>query len=375
MPATSIYPPITLPLNMWLGALTCLINYTQTANTNQGAFDIDLLNETQDINVADGNGKLILSADLPTAKDYAKVSSLLTVTDPIVAEQYVALTKFRTIPLSISMQFMRLSFNNETDSATFSGYVISLMTASKNVNLYEEIVELMENWVPTPFDDTKPISSGKRGQKTSMITVDLWDISTLTDITQINEYQTYNSNTIYNTLLNVKANLIAPSTDFNEQGMKEYVSNNELKAFINSYFENFLTINTLATLLNSNKITENGNNVKKYTQIPQIMLSEDNKTKIICWLGHGKKFQWGYFYNLATAFFDASNLTTNNWLHYSYYMTTVDNYPMLKVIANFKPITPPAKTEDNQVVKEIKNAIKEIKNILAPKKEIEKKLK
>lgn len=353
MPTTSIYPPITLPLNQWLGALTCLINYTQTVNTNTGAFDIEILNETQDINVPDGNGKLLLSADLPVATDYAKVSSLLTVTDPVVAEQYVALSKFKTIPLSVSNQFFRLSFLNQTDSSAFVGYVLSLMTASKNVNLYEEIVTLIDTWTPTPFDNTKPISSGKRGQNIPKITIDLWDTSTVTDIGLLNEYQTYNSNTIYNAILNVKNDITRPTTDYNEQGMKEMISSEDLKAFINSYFLNFMTINTIATLLNSDKITNNENNVKKYLTIPQKMLAPTNQTKTICWIGHGKKFQWGYFYNLATSFFDASNLTTNNWLHFAYYMTSIDNYPMIKLEANFKPITPSTPNLQNKLLNSV----------------------
>lgn len=362
MPATSIYPPITLPLNVWLGALTCLINYTQTANTNTGAFDIEILNVTQDLEVLNGNGKLVLSADLPTSEDYAKTSTLTTVTDPVVAEQYIALSKFKRIPLSVANQFFRLSFLNETDSSAFVGYILSLMTASKNVNLYREVVALIQGWTPTPFDNTKPITTGKRGQKTSVITIDLWDISTLTDITQINEYLTFNSNTIYNVILNTKANLLAPTSDFNEQGMTEMVSDSELMAFINSYFMNYITINTLATLFNSQKVTDNANNVKKYLQIPSTMLTGDDQTKTICWLGHKKKFQWGYFYNLMTAFFDASNLTTNNWLHYSYYMATIDNYPMLKLVANFKPIPEPTNSpQNNQVINEIKNSVNEIK--------------
>lgn len=338
MPVGSVYPPITLPLNLWLGALTCLINYTQTIDTNTGAFDIPILNETQDINVPNGNGKLLLSADLPDVQDYSKITSLLNVVEPVVAEQYVALSKFKVIPLSVARQFFRLSFLSETDSSSFVGYVLSLMNASKNVYLYTEIVQLISSWVATPFDDKKDISTGKRGQKTSIITIDLWDISTLKDVALINQYLTYNSNIIYNTILNVKANLNSPTRDYNEQGMIEFVNVADLKIFINSYFSNYLTVNTLATLLNSEKITSNENNVNKYLTIPQIMLAPDDQEKVVGWLGHGRKFQWGYFYNLATAFFDSSNLTTNNWLHYSYYMATVDNYPMIKLVANFQAI-------------------------------------
>lgn len=127
-----------------MGALTCLINYTQVAHTNNGGYDIPLLAATADANVPLGNGKLILSADLPEVKDYSQVSSLLTVTNPVVAEQYIKLTNFKTIPLTLNEYLMRLSFTMETDSANFAGYIRSLMEVSKNVDMYKQMVSTIQ---------------------------------------------------------------------------------------------------------------------------------------------------------------------------------------------------------------------------------------
>ena len=115
------------------------------AQTNNGGYDIPLLKDTQDSNVPLGNGKLILSADLPDVKDYSQVSSLLNVVNPVVAEQYIELKNFKTIPLTLNEYLMRLSFTSETDSANFAGYIRSLMDVAKNVNMYEQMVNLYQN--------------------------------------------------------------------------------------------------------------------------------------------------------------------------------------------------------------------------------------
>ena len=56
-------------------------------------------------------------------------------------------------------------------------------------------------------------------------------------------------------------------------------------------------------------------------------ISQANQTAVIGWLMHKEKLQYGYFYEVATNFYDASNLSQNNWLHFAYYLDTVSALP------------------------------------------------
>jgi len=135
--------------------------------------------------------------------------------------------------------------------------------------------------VPTPFDESKAIGTGKRGQKESTVEIELFDVSKLTDPNAVNTISTYNSNKIYNIILNYVARLNSPTTLYNEQGMKEFIKKDEIRMVINSSFENNILINTLATLFNSPKISNSDNYVEKYITIPDTMLTEDNQKTII----------------------------------------------------------------------------------------------
>ena len=82
-----------------------------------------------------------------------------------------------------------------------------------------------------------------------------------------------------------------------------------------------LDVDTLATLLNSSEITRNVPIelvTMDYSQIGLITVNPN-----VAFLLSKDKVQYGYFYQVATQFFDASNLNTQNWLHFSDYCDQV----------------------------------------------------
>lgn len=88
-------PPITLPLNTWLGALTALVVNTQIADTLTGASTNALLDLCHNTPVENGIGKAIISADLPAVEDYTETSSLLTIKKPTVSEEVLAISDYK----------------------------------------------------------------------------------------------------------------------------------------------------------------------------------------------------------------------------------------------------------------------------------------
>lgn len=327
--------PITLPVNKWLSALTALIIFTQVAMGFTGVETNELLSSCEDVNVPNGNGKLVLSADVLDVDNYSATSSLLTVTNPTVAEEYLTVDNFKVIPLSLNEYLLKQSFTDESTSANFAGYLMSIMKTTKDIHLYKALIATFEAWEPEVAT-----------QEIVTIEVEQYDTSTVTalNIGFINELKTLNANNIYNAILDLMNNMTAPTADYNEQGFTQMLSKVDLKFTMNSKFNNQLLINSLATLLNSDKITSAENNVNKHIIIPKNQftgLVETGKTNaeyLIGFVSHLKKVQYGYFYNLATQFFDGSNLFLNNWLHFAYYMGTFKAYPMVKLIAKYIPI-------------------------------------
>ena len=84
-----------------------------------------------------------------------------------------------------------------------------------------------------------------------------------------------------------------------------------------------LDVDLMATLLNSEYlndkiaidiITISGwGDGATLAQVSTVLIMQDNG------------YQYGFFYEVATSFFDPSNLNTNNWLHFAYYSGIVES--------------------------------------------------
>lgn len=313
------YPPITLAVNKFIATMTNLIAYSQYVDTLETGTINRLIASSQDINVPNGDGKLVLAADIIDPEDYSATSSLLESNPPTVKEQYIPVTNYKVIPLTVNKYLMRGAFAEESAMAGFIAYLYSIMERSRDVFLYNELVKMYDAYAPTNAGQT--------------VTVSLIQTSGLKTAAEILAAKTENSNRMYEALINTLAEMGADSADFNDLSLTEVIDYKSLKFIGNSEFNTQMLVGTLATLLNSDKITEE----MKWSEtiiIPKGKLTTSGAT-CIGWLCHKKKIQFGYFYTVATSFFDGSNLNQNNWLHFAYYMDEVDALPCVKFVASY----------------------------------------
>ena len=95
---------------------------------------------------------------------------------------------------------------------------------------------------------------------------------------------------------------------------------------------NMLTVDALATLLNSSKITDSLSWLKTIiTEDLQIQAVGAPSALNSIIIMHKDKIKYGYFYQVDTSFFDASNLNLNHWLHFSFYMGVVPELPFIAI--------------------------------------------
>lgn len=306
---------ITLSVNKFLGALTNLIAYTQVANTTEKGVVGEFVESFQDVNVENGDGKVIRSADLQSVSDLSGTSSILTQSKPTVKEQYVSVENYKVIHMTINKYLMRNAFVNETQLADFVGYLLSIMRTSKVAYLSEELIKELEAYTPTQASQT--------------VTIHLFDPTNVNDPAQLRALRTYNANEIEKTAIELINKMGFPTDKYNDDKLKEIIDFSSMKFIVRGSTNADLLVNSLATLLNSNKITEAQKWGETYVVPDEQFTSLAGD--VIAWLMHKKKIQFGYFYEVATEFFDASTLDSQNFLHFAYYLDTINSYPAVVI--------------------------------------------
>lgn len=304
---------ITLSANRFLGALTNLIAYSQVANTTEAGRVGDFVNSFQDINVENGDGKVVLASDLLSVNDLSGTSTLLASNPPTVNEQYVSVTNYKVIPMTINKYLMRGAFVAEEQLANFVGYLMSIMRATKTAYLSEEIIKELEAYTPVQASQTK--------------VVHIFDTTSLLDPAQLQKAQTLNANAITKAVIEILNNMSFPTDKYNDLSYKEIIDYSSLKLIVRNSVDKDMVVDSLATLLNSDKITEAQRWGETFVVPDEQFSSTFQSGDVIAWLMHNKKIQFGYFYEVATEFFDASTLNQNDWLHFAYYLDTIDAYP------------------------------------------------
>lgn len=314
---------ITLSANKFLGALTNLIAYSQVANTTEEGRVGEFVNSFQDINVENGDGKVVLASDLLEVDDLSGTSTLLQNNLPTVNEQYISVTNFKVVPMSINRYLMRGAFVKEDQLANFIGYLMSIMRTTKTAYLSDAIIKELEGYTPT--------------QATQTLTIHLINTTGLNDPMQLQQANIFNANKIQKELIKLLNSMAFPTDKYNDLQYREIINYNTMKFIVKSSTNSDLIVDSLATLLNSDKITEAQRWGDTYV-IPDEQFTTLNENTV-GWLMHDKKVQFGYFYEVATEFFDASTLDQRNWLHFSYYLDTVDAFPcvVLKVAYDITP--------------------------------------
>lgn len=307
---------ITLNANKFVGTLSNLICYTFYKDNYHLGDNIDaLLNAFRSDDTINGDGKLVLTSDLPVVKDLVvNTSTLLTSVPPVIQEQYIPVTKFKYIQLTVNRYLMRGGFEDEYAMANLISYLLNNMRIAKRLQLKTDIESVIAEILAN--NPTKQIVTGLAKPTANPTAVEL------------NAIRTYNTNLIYRTILTVIQMLglgyelnVTDVTTGNDT-FEAYERPDNIVCLVEPSTMASMDVDTLATLLNSNKITQKINvNFIENEAIGDgevLVLSKD-------------KIQYGYFYQVATSFFDASNLNQQDFLHFSYYCDQIDRAPAVLI--------------------------------------------
>lgn len=308
--------PITLNANKFIGTLSNLICYTFYKDNYHLGDNIDALLEAfRSDDTVNGDGKLVLTSDLPVVKDLVvNTSTLLTSVPPEIQEQYIPVTKFKYIQLTVNRYLTRGGFEDEYAMANLISYLLNNMRIAKRLQLKADIetviAEILAN---NPTTQTVIGLARPTGNPTAV---------------ELNAVRTYNTNLIYRTILTVIQMLglgyelnVTDKTTGNDT-FEAYERPENIVCLVEPSTMASMDVDTLATLLNSNKITQKINvNFIENEAIGDgkvLVLSKD-------------KIQYGYFYQVATSFFDASNLNQQDFLHFSYYCDQIERAPAVLI--------------------------------------------
>lgn len=307
---------ITLNANKFVGTLSNLICYTFYKDNYHLGDNIDaLLNAFRSDDTINGDGKLVLTSDLPVVKDLVVNSStLLTGVPPVIQEQYIPVTKFKYIQLTVNRYLMRGGFEDEYAMATLISYLLNNMRVAKRLQLKSDIEKVIAE-ILANNPTTQTVTGLARPAETPTAV-------------ELNAVRTYNTNLIYRTILTViqmlglgyKLNVTDKTTG--NDTFEAYERPENIVCLVKPSTMASMDVDTLATLLNSNKITQKINvNFIENEAIGDgkvLVLSKD-------------KIQYGYFYQVATSFFDASNLNQQDFLHFSYYCDQIERAPAVLI--------------------------------------------
>lgn len=308
--------PITLNANKFIGTLSNLICYTFYKDNYHLGDNIDALLEAfRSDDTINGDGKLVLTSDLPVVKDLVvNTSTLLTSVPPAIQEQYIPVTKFKYIQLTVNRYLMRGGFEDEYAMANLISYLLNNMRIAKRLQLKTDIETV--------------ITKITRNNPTTQTVTGLARPTDTPTAVELNAVRTYNTNLIYRTLLTVIQKLglgyelnITDKTTGNDT-FKAYERPNNIVCLINPSTMASMDVDTLATLLNSNKITQ---------KINVNFIENDTITEGKILIVSKDKIQYGYFYQVATSFFDASNLNQQDFLHFSYYCDQIERAPAVLI--------------------------------------------
>lgn len=307
---------ITLNANKFVGTLSNLICYTFYKDNYHLGDNIDaLLNAFRSDDTINGDGKLVLTSDLPVVKDLVvNTSTLLTSVPPEIQEQYIPVTKFKYIQLTVNRYLMRGGFEDEYAMANLISYLLNNMRIAKRLQLKTDIETVITKITKNnPTMQTVTGLARPTGTPTAV---------------ELNAVRTYNTNLIYRTLLTVIQKLglgyelnITDKTSGNDT-FKAYERPNNIVCLINPSTMASMDVDTLATLLNSNKITQ---------KINVNFIENDTITDGEILIVSKDKIQYGYFYQVSTSFFDASNLNQQDFLHFSYYCDQIERAPAVLI--------------------------------------------
>lgn len=299
---------ITLNANLMLGTLSNLIVMCKTHNGFSGDGVDDLLDFCKSDDLGFGDGKIIRTGDIATCGDYSETSSLLTVSKPTTKEQLLSIAERKVVPLSLNRWLLKDAFNNDNALGEFMVYIKSTMNQAKKKYLFDKLLTTLKNYSPT--------------QTTQTITLTLESPTSSSTPAEKDEINIYNAKVISKKLLEITKAVNFYTNKYNDDTFTQIVSPSKLGFICNSKYDENLIVDTFATLFNSQEI-KNKFAWGKTMVIPKEQLDSTLQENLIGYLFEKGKLQYGFGYEVGGEFFDISNLYTNYFLHFSYYMGVV----------------------------------------------------
>lgn len=296
----------TLNVNEFLGSLTNLIVNTrvlQTISDNVRPIVKSFLKEASPF----GDQDRFLSADILDDGDYSENSSLLTVEKPTTYEETISLTDKKRWKVSLTRYLLQGAFVDEYSLSSFYNLLVSLLTKTKNVWLYNKAIGAIMNWTPTLATQT--------------ITVNV--NATDTDDEKAKK--------IYLALKDVYLNMLAPNKIYNDIAFTEDTTIDDLNFYVNAKFENLLEVSANAYAYNLSELKKWLGD-RKYL-IPSNQVNEANENTI-GWIWHTDKYQIRPFFDVATSFFDADNLVQHQYVHSWFKSGYVKALTGVKIVLN-----------------------------------------
>lgn len=309
--------PIVLTDNEFFTGLSNLALLMRLFATNTSSVPERFVDSFMTETLGAGNTKIFPWADLPTVDDYSPTSSLLTVTKVNAGEEYLQITEKKVIKSSYNRYILDMAFTDESGMNNFIGYLLGQMESAKVDHLYNVII----NDLFTKF------YSGPQLKQ-----IDQYDLTTATSFTDLNNGKLLNQKNIAKDVELVVRNAEVFNTDYNSLGNKEALSVGDMKFIFNEPYHTENLIDLFATLLKSEVIENSFSKPTMYT-IPPIKVPAGNE-HVIGWVMHKYAYQIFYKFTFMGSFFDVSNLTINNFLHFWYGKGWLENLPRIAFIAN-----------------------------------------
>lgn len=308
---------IVLTDNEFFSGLTNLALFMRLYATNTSSAPERFVDSFMTDTLASGNTKIFPWADLPTVTDYSATSSLLTVNKVKTGEEYLQITERKVIKSSYSSYILNSAFTSESGMNEFVGYILGQMESAKTDHLYNVIIADL-------FDK---VYANKQLKLVSQ-----YDTSTASSFTEINSGELINQKNITEAVELITKNIEVYSTDYNSLGNKQALAVGDMKFVFCEPYHTKNKIDLMATLLKSEVIQQSFSKPEEYV-IPESKIDTDHQD-VIGWLMHKYAYQLFYKFVFMGSFFDPSNLTINNFLHFWYGKGWLENLPRVEFKAN-----------------------------------------
>lgn len=306
---------ITLTDNEFFTGLSNLALFMKLLATNTSSEPKRFIDSFATDVLKNGEAKVFPFSDLPTVSDYSANSSLLTVTKVNTNEETIKITEKKVVKSSYNKYILDMAFTSDSGMNYFVGYILGQMESAQTDYIYNQII--------TDLFGKTYSNLNKQNHSITII-----DTSGITNPTELNSAETINQKRIALAIQNDIKNISVYNTQYNDKGYKQALDLKDLRLVVSAPFEYERIVNLFAELLKSEYIQESFDKPEKVV-IPEIKIPANNGN-VVGWLMHKQHYQYFYKFVFMGDFFDVSNLTVNNFLHFWFGKGFLDNLPAVK---------------------------------------------